>query len=602
MTGRGLVVDLFAGGGGASAGLAAALGRPVDLAVNHDATAIAVHTANHPNTVHLTEDIWKVDPREATGGAPVDVLWASPDCTHFSRAKGGKPRKKKIRSLAWRVVDWARDVAPRIIFLENVAEFRTWGPLDRQGKPIEAKKGMEFRRWLRALKRLGYEVDYRVLDASLYGAPTKRKRLFLVARRDGNPIVWPEPTHGPGRLPLHTAAECIDWSIPCPSIFTRKRPLAEKTLWRIAEGIRRFVLDNPEPYIVTIDQQGGTRAETSINSPIATTTTKNRHALVTPSLVEMNACNAPHGVNEPLGVVTSQHNRFNIVAPTLVPRRYTQGEAESTAALRGPSSRGDLGLESHRAGERPSSLPEMSNASSVQTLYEKDQAGEGPTGLGFIAPTLVQTGYGERTGQAPRVLNIEAPIGTLVDGQKHGLVAAFLAKHFSDRSGGFVGAQALDEPAPTVTTKDHNAPVAATLLRFNHDDHGVELGAPMPAATAQGNHVAEVRAFLTAFYGTDGTPGKGQRLDRPARTITARHRLGLVTIHGVDYQIVDIGMRMLEPHELGRAQFGRFADRFDLSRAKTKSAKVRLIGNSVCPEIVEALVAANASEYAAVAA
>ena len=538
---RGLIVDLFAGGGGASAGLEAALGRPVDLAVNHDATAIAVHTANHPNTVHLTEDIWKVDPLEATGGAPVDVLWASPDCTHFSVAKGGKPRKKKIRSLAWRVVDWARDVAPRIIFLENVAEFRTWGPLDRQGKPIEAKKGMEFRRWLRALKRLGYKVDYRVLDASLYGAPTKRKRLFLVARRDGNPIVWPEPTHGPGRLPLHTAAECIDWSIACPSIFTRKRPLAEKTLWRIAEGIRRFVLDNPEPYIVGVGGRSGLSAPTAASDPVGTVTAKNDRALVMPSLLKFRHSSDGAAVDEPMPTVTAGGNN----------------------------------------SERPAA------------------AGHA---LGILAPTLVQTGYGERPGQAPRALDIEAPIGTLVDGQKHGLVAAFLAKHFSDRSGGFVGAQALDEPAPTVTTKDHNAPVAATLLRFNHDDHGVELGAPMPAATAQGNHVAEVRAFLTAFYGTDGTPGKGQRLDRPARTITARHRLGLVTIHGVDYQIVDIGMRMLEPHELGRAQFGRFASRFDLSRAKTKSAKVRLIGNSVCPEIVEALVAANASEYAAVAA
>lgn len=568
---RGLVVDLFAGGGGASAGLEAALGRPVDLAVNHDATAIAVHTANHPQTVHLTEDIWKVDPREATGGRPVDVLWASPDCTHFSVAKGGKPRKKKIRSLAWRVVDWAREVQPRIIFLENVAEFRTWGPLDRQGKPIEAKKGMEFRRWLRALKRLGYEVDYRVLDASLYGAPTKRKRLFLVARRDGNPIVWPEPTHGPGRLPLHTAAECIDWSIACPSIFTRKRPLAEKTLWRIAEGIRRFVLDNPEPYIVGVGGRSGLSAPTAASDPVGTVTAKNDRALLLPTIVRTGQQGGEggyaHSPDEPLRTIVTKAEHL-VVAPHLA--RFHGG--------------------SDRQSNRPQDLE--------SPLTTQDTSNR----FAVVAPTLVQTGYGERPGQAPRALDIEAPIGTLVDGQKHGLVAAFLAKHFSDRSGGFVGAQALDDPAPTVTTRDHNAPVAATLLRFNHDDNGLELGAPMPAATAQGNHVAEVRAFLTAFYGTDGTPGKGQRLDRPARTITARHRLGLVTIHGVDYQIVDIGMRMLEPHELGRAQFGRFAARFDLSQAKTKSAKVRLIGNSVCPEIVEALVLANAREYAAVAA
>ncbi|MCR4283055.1 MAG: DNA cytosine methyltransferase [Bauldia sp.] len=610
----GLVVDLFAGGGGASAGLEAALGRIVDLAINHDALAMAVHRANHPGTRHLAEDIWQVDPIAATGGAPVDVLWASPDCTHFSVAKGGKPRKKKIRSLAWRVVDWARAVAPRIIFIENVAEFRYWGPLDRQGKPIQAKRGFEFRKWLRALERLGYEVDYRVLDASLYGAPTKRRRVFLVARRDGLPISWPEPTHGPGRLPLHTAAECIDWSIPCPSIFTRKKPLAEKTLWRIAEGIRRFVLDNPEPYIVGLAHgehreragsrshgleepirtmhaggnnfalvtpslvgvggRAGLSAPTAAGAPVGTVTAKNDRAMVLPTLVEMNHSNAPHGVDEPLGVVTTQHNRFNVVAPSLVKFRY---DSDGVAA--------DEPMPTITAGGNNSERPAAAGHA-----------------LGILAPTLVQTGYGERPGQAPRALDLQAPIGTLVDGQKHGLVAAFLAKHFSDRSGGFVGAQALDEPTPTVTTRDHNAPVAATLVKLRGACNGAGIDEPAPTITGQGNHVAEVRAFLTAFYGTDGTPGKGQHLDRPTRTITARHRLGLVTISGIDYQIVDIGMRMLEPHELLRAQFGRFAANYDLSAAKTKASKVRLIGNSVCPEIAEALVAANLPKAATEAA
>lgn len=465
----GLVVDLFAGGGGASVGIEAALGRRVDIAINHDPIALAVHRANHPETRHLDADIWEVRPREATGGQPVELLWASPDCTHFSVAKGAVPRSAGIRSLAWVVVRWARDVRPRVIALENVAEFRGWGPLGADGKPDKARMGQTFRRWVSTLQGLGYAVDYRVLDASHFGAPTRRRRLFLVARRDGQAIRWPQPTHGPGRLPLRTAAECIDWSLPCPSIFERRRPLAEKTLWRIAQGIRRFVLETPRPFIV-----------------------------------EMNHSNAPRDAEAPLGVVTTQHNRFNLVAPT-----------------------------------------------------------------------LIQTGYGERPGQAARVPGLHKPLGTAVNGQKHALVAAFLAKHF----GGVVG-QRLEEPTSTITARDHHSPIQATLFPAD---------GPVPAR----DHTAEVRAFLTAYYGEDGTEGKGQSLFAPARTITSKARLGLVTVAGVDYQIVDVGMRMLEPHELLRAQFGRFAAGYDLSAARTKTAKVRLIGNSVAPEAAEALIRAQ---------
>jgi len=217
---EGLIIDLFAGGGGASLGIESALERSVDIAINHDPIALAVHKANHPDTQHLTADIWEVSPREATKGRPVDLLWASPDCTHFSVAKGGKPRKQSIRSLAWAVVRWARDVRPAVICLENVAEFRTWGPLDEAGKPTKKEMGDTFRRWKSTLEKLGYVVDYRILNASHYGAPTSRKRLFLVARRDGLPICWPLPTHGGlGLLPVRTAAECIDWSLPCPSML-----------------------------------------------------------------------------------------------------------------------------------------------------------------------------------------------------------------------------------------------------------------------------------------------------------------------------------------------------------------------------------------------
>lgn len=445
-----MVVDLFAGGGGASVGIEAALGRPVDLAINHSATALAVHAANHPQTRHLTADIWEVRPEDAVGGRPVSVLWASPDCTHFSVAKGDVPRDHGIRSLAWVVVEWAKAVRPEVILLENVREFQGWGPLGDDGRPCRARMGETFREWRAALTALGYQVDHRILDASAYGAPTRRKRLFLVARRDGRPIRWPVPTHGPGRKPYHTAAECIDWTLPCPSIFERTRPLAEKTLWRIAQGIRRYVIEAAEPFVLKVN----------------------------------------HGKNE----------------------------------FRGQS--------------------------------------------------------------------IREPLSTVTATQRgHALVSAFIAKHF----GGVVGTD-LRDPVSTVTARDHHSLAAATLLKLRGQCHGASPAEPMPTVTAAGTHVAEVRAFLTAYYGCDRS---GQPLTDPMRTLTTRDRLGLVTVHGVDYQIVDIGMRMLEPHELLAAQFGRFAADYDLSAAQTKTAKVRLIGNSVCPEVAEALVRANCGGLAA---
>lgn len=495
----GLVVDLFAGGGGASVGLEAALGRPVDVAINHDAVALAVHRANHPRTRHLEADIWEVRPIEATRGQPVDVLWASPDCTHFSIAKGDVPRKHGIRSLAWAVTRWAKDVHPKVIFVENVSEFRGWGPLAPNGKPDRDRMGETFEQWARRLRRLGYVVDYRVLDASLYGAPTRRRRLFIVARCDGQPIHWPVPTHGPGRAPLHTAAECIDWSLPCPSIFERERPLADKTLWRIAQGIKRFVLESPSPFIVKVNHGKRDPRGESLDEPLTTVVAQRRgHALVAPSLVQMG-----------------------------------------------------YGEDEHRNGGK---------------------------------------------GQKARALDIEQPLGTVVaGGRKHALVSAFLAKHF----GGVVG-QELGRSLGTVTARDHHSLAAATLVKMRGTNHSADVAAPAPTLTAGGNHIAEVRAFLTAYYGSDGTVGKGQSLDEPTRTVTAKERLGLVTVEGTDYAIVDIGMRMLEPHELLRAQFGRFAPSYDLSAARTKTAQVRLIGNSVCPEVAEAVVRVNATAPALV--
>lgn len=485
---NGLLVDLFAGGGGASTGIEAALGRPVDIAINHDPVALAVHRSNHPRTTHLATSVWDVDPVVATGGRPVELLWASPDCTHFSVAKGGKPRKKKIRSLAWVVVRWVKAVRPAEIYLENVREFQTWGPLGKDDRPIKAQMGRTFRAWRRKLERYGYRVEHRVLDASEYGAPTRRRRLFLIALVNDGPIAWPEPTHGQGRQPFRTAGECIDWSLPCPSIFERDRPLAEKTLWRIAQGLKRFVLTSPTPYVIGVGGRAGDSAPTSARDPLGTITAKNDRAVVAPVMLKVN-----HGKAEPRGE--------DIGAPL----------STVTATQRGHA---------------------------------------------LAAATLIQTGYGERPGQAARALDIEQPLGTVVAG----------------------GVKA--------------AAVAAFLTKFRGTNHSASLADPAPTVTASGTHLAEVRAFLVSYYATQQRPD----LAAPLPTITTRDRLGLVTIHGTEYQIVDIGMRMLEPHELLRAQFGRFAAGYDMSEAKGKKGKVsktvmvRLIGNSVCPEMAEALI------------
>jgi DNA (cytosine-5)-methyltransferase 1 len=453
-----LVVDNFAGGGGASTGIERAIGRPVDIAINHDPEAVAMHAANHPQTLHLCESVWDVSPREVCAGRPVGLAWFSPDCKHFSKAKGGKPVEKKIRGLAWVAVRWAATVQPRIICLENVEEFVTWGPLTQDGRPCPRNRGREFRAFVNALQRLGYAVEWRELRACDYGAPTSRKRLFLVARCDGQPIAWPTPTHGAGRAkPWRTAAECIDWSIPCPSIFERERPLADATLRRVAEGLRRFVIEAAEPFIVRIGHTGHGDAGKvrSVREPLSTVTSKAEHVLV--------------------------------------------------------------------------------------------------------APTLVQTGYGEREGQAPRVPGLDKPLGTVVaGGAKHALVAAFLAKHYT----GVVG-QDLRNPIGTVTSVDHHS---------------------------------LVQAFLVKFYGSGG---QWAGCDEPMHTLPTRDRMGLVTVAGERYSIVDIGLRMLQPRELARAQGfgdGYLLEATHLGRTLPKHAQVRMIGNSVCPPLAEALVRANYCE------
>jgi DNA (cytosine-5)-methyltransferase 1 len=486
-----LIVDSFAGGGGASTGIERALGRSPDIAINHNAEALAMHAANHPTTRHYCESVWDVDPVEVCAGRRVGLAWFSPDCKHFSKAKGGKPVEKAIRGLAWVAVKWAKTVRPRVIVLENVEEFADWGPVLEDGRPCPMRKGHTFRRFVRQLSNCGYTVDWQEIRACDYGAPTIRKRLFLVACCDGEAIVWPAPTHGRGLQPYRTAAECIDWSIPCPSIFERARPLAENTLRRIARGIQRYVIEAADPYIVRIGHTGhGDGGKV-------------------------------RGIGEPLSTITSKAEHL------------------------------------------------------------------------VVSPTLVQTGYGERPGQAPRVPGLDKPLGTVVaGGQKHALVAAFLAKHY----GGVVGSPMAD-PVHTITATDHNALVTSHLLKLRGTCRdGQPVTHPMPTICAGGNHTAEVRAFLVKYYGNDRD---GVSVREPLHTIPTHDRFGLVTVHGVDYQIVDIGMRMLDPHELYRAQ-GFPADyRIDIEhqgKRLSKAAQVRMCGNSVCPPAAEAIVAAQVNE------
>ncbi|PZM62588.1 DNA cytosine methyltransferase [Paenibacillus dendritiformis] len=570
---REIIVDNFAGGGGASTGIELATGRSVDIAINHDPAAIAMHIANHPETEHYCESVWDVDPRKATRGRPVGLAWFSPDCKHFSKAKGGKPVEKNIRGLAWVAVRWAATVRPRVIILENVEEFKTWGPLTEDGQPDISQKGRTFRSFVNALRRHGYKVEWRELRACDYGAPTIRKRLFLIARCDGRPIVWPEPTHGDPEspevksgklLPWRTAAEIIDWSIPCPSIFTRKKPLAENTLRRIARGIERFVINNPTPFIVRVNHSGSNHHYCdSIEEPFKTVTSKNGWGLVTPYIARIGQTGfggdrLQYEAEKPLTTVTTKAEHL------------------------------------------------------------------------LVSPTLIEIGYGEGPGQAPRVPGLQKPLGTVVaGGRKHAVVAAFMAKHYG---GGYTGpGNGADEPLSTVTTVDHNALVTAHIARhFGQSvgsmadepvgtvtaggggksalvtshliklrgtcQDGQPITEPMPTITAGGLHVGEVRSFLLKYY---GSADNGQQLDETLHTVTTKDRFGLVTIAGVDYQIVDIGMRMLEPHELFAAQGfppDYIIDRDHQGQKYSKAAQVARCGNAVPPPFAEALVRANLPE------
>lgn len=668
---REIIVDNFAGGGGASTGIELAIGRSVDIAINHDENAIAMHKTNHPDTLHYCESVFDVDPVAATGGNPVGLAWFSPDCRHFSKAKGAKPVKKEIRGLAWIVLRWALAKRPRVMMLENVEEFKTWGPLlEDEMRPDPARTGETFAAFVGMLSTgiaadhpalaevceflaiepgstqaqllvegLGYTVDFRELRACDYGAPTIRKRFFMVMRCDGHAIQWPAATHGDpkslevqsGKLaPWRTAAECIDWNIPALSIFDRKKPLAENTLKRIARGIQRFVIESASPFIVKCNH---TSTKTSydcfrgqaLEEPLQTITKTHGYAVAVPHLTKFRTGATGQPVTEPVPTVTAgtssrpggNGHALGVVEAALTPFLAGNGGSEYQAKPRPVDKPAHTILKESRACLVAPIIARQFGASVGHRADEPSATitagGGGKSQL--VTPTLIQMGYGERPGQQPRVLQLDNPLGTVTaGGNKFATVSAFLAKHYGGNySGPGVG---LDEPTHAVTTVDHHALISAQVvgvggragqsrprdvsepiqtlttkadsamvtshlikLRGTCRD-GQRLDEPMPTITAGGQHVGEVRTFLETYCGENADEW-------------------LVTIEGVKYQIVDIGMRMLQPHELYKAQGfpdGYVIDQDYRGHRYAKDKQVARCGNAVPPPFAEALVRANLPE------
>ncbi|EML4892962.1 DNA cytosine methyltransferase [Klebsiella oxytoca] len=610
---RELIVDNFAGGGGASTGIELAIGRSVDIAINHDENAVAMHRTNHPDTLHYCENVFDVDPKAATGGKAVGFAWFSPDCTHYSKARGSKPVKREIRGLAWVSLRWALDVQPRAMALENVEEFKTWGPLlscemrpdpDRSGETFKAFVGMlsngipadhpalfeccdflglspDSKDARRLITGLGYQVEYRELRACDYGAPTIRKRFFMLMRRDGKPIVWPEATHGDpksaavlaGQLePWRTAAECIDWSIPAPSIFGRKKSLAENTLKRIARGMQRFVIESASPFIVKCNHTT-TRGKydcfrgQALDDPLQTITKTHGYAIAVPHLTKFRTGATGQPVTEPVPTVTAGTSKrpggnghaLGIVEAELAPFLAGNGGSE------------------YQAKPRPIDKP-------AHTILKESRAC-------VVAPVIARQ-FGASIGH-----RADEPSATITagGGGKSQLVSAFLAKHYG---GNYQGAGVgLDEPAHSVTTVDHHALVASHLVKLRGTCRdGQRTDEPMPTITAGGQHVGEVKTTLAV---EDYDEDRAQQVLAFLKEYCGPDSTGLVEIDGVTYRIVDIGMRMLQPHELYRAQ--GFPDWYIIDQdyrgvKYAKDKQVARCGNAVPPPFAEALVRANLPE------
>jgi len=573
-----LIVDNFAGGGGASTGIELATGRVVDYAINHDPDAIRMHTVNHPHTVHLQASVWDVDPVELCRGRPVGLAWFSPDCKHFSKAKGAALVDRNIRGLAWIVLRWAGTVRPRVIILENVEEFVTWGPV-RRGHPVKAHAGETFRQWKRQLMDLGYAVDHRELVAADYGAPTIRKRFVLVARCDGRPIVWPERTHAPADspevragklLPWRSAAEIIDWSLPMYSIFATKdelrerygvnavRPLAENTLRRIIRGVDKFTIRSGKPFLVPTgygERKGQAPRVHDIDKPVPTVVGSGKHNLCTAQLIQYHTEQTErvraNGLTGPMQTIDSS-NRYGLISASLT-EYYGNG---NPIDLREP----------------------------MRTATSHDREA-------LCAVHLDKYFAGGYKCAGNRA---DEPVTTITQEPRHSLCAAHVCKYY----GGVVGADAV-EPLPTVTGIDHNALGAAHVVKFKGQNIGQAPDEPLHTLTAGGGEFGTVSTVIRRYQPGEDLgywPHVRELLNRHCGYELAEDEILLLQIDGTNYYIRDILLRMLQPRELYNAMGfppDYIIDRDAQGRAYGKTAQVARCGNAVCPPVAEAVVRAN---------
>lgn len=583
-----IFVDNFAGGGGASTGIEIGLGVTVAAAINHDPAAILMHKTNHPYTEHYQASVWDIDPREVCRGRPVAGAWFSPDCKHFSKAKGAALVNREIRGLAWITLRWAALVRPRVIMLENVEEFQTWGPV-RKGKPVKKLAGTTFRKFISQLRDLGYAVEYRELVAADLGAPTTRKRFVLIARCDGRPIVWPERTHAPrdseearsGKLkPWRSAAEIIDWSLPCPSIFESKaeilekyglkavRPLADNTMRRIIRGVDKFTIRSGEPFIV---QQKFQNAAQDIGKPLTTVTAVGAHELCKPMLAPLTVTNTSHSVGapaeEPVHTVTTAGNQV-LVTPYLAECNHAGG--------------------GHIADPREPH----------KTITAKHTGG-------IVAPSLIQ--YHTEQTEGVRASGLGVPINTVDASNRYGLACANLVEYYT-------GGRPLDvtDPMHTVTSHDREAVVAAHVVKFKGDNLGSDPAEPMQTVTASagrnracgGGTFALCKVWLckTRDSGLHRWPEVRALLNRYCGYTLAEDELLLLEIGGAFYYIADIGLRMLSPRELYNAMGfppDYIIDRDYTGKPYPKNEQVARCGNAVCPPLAAAVARANFPEYVA---
>lgn len=614
MTGE-IIVDNFAGGGGASTGIEIATAKAVAIAINHDPAAILMHRTNHPYTEHFQVSVWDIDPKAVCRGRPVGLAWFSPDCKHFSKAKGAALVDRKIRGLAWITLRWAATVRPRVIILENVEEFQTWGPV-RKGKPVKRLAGTTFRKFIDQLTELGYTVEYRELIAADYGAPTSRKRFYLVARCDGKPIVWPKPTHSKtgadGLLKWRSAAEIIDWSLPCPSVFASKaeimdkyglkavRPLAKNTMRRVIRGVDKFTIRSGKPFIVPTgygERTGQAPRVHDIDAPVPTVVGTGKENLCRPLLAPVTVTNTSNSVGgtvgAPVHTVTTAGNQM-LVTPSLVSIGQTGG-GDRIRDLREPVpttvSKQEACLVSPSLIQYHTEQTEHVRASGLGTPINTVDASNR---YGLTCANLVEY----YTGGRP--LDVQDPMHTVTSHDREAVVAAHIAKYY----GGVVG-EKVGEPLPTVTAIDHNAVCAAHVVKFKGDEVGTQPTEPLPTQTSSGvfavcrahlakvrsgddlGHWPEIRALLNEFCGY----------------ALAEDDVLLLEIGGALYYIADIGLRMLSPRELYNAMGfppDYIIDRDYLGNEYKKSAQVARCGNAVCPPVASALVRANLPEWCGV--